>query len=154
MTNLGIRTSGEAAPLPKKRNQENENGGELKKLRAQVENLSRALKGATSGQAASSNQPYYPPPEAPAGRKGKGKAKGKGKGGHQDEAKARALTEFKAKEQFERFLPGGKTMVCSFYQTNSCTNGNRCQYAHVCLRCHKPGHTCLDGTCTAAPRLR
>ncbi len=49
--------------------------------------------------------------------------------------------------------PNGKP-ICHFYQRGNCAKGSDCPYPHICLRCHKPGHTILDGTCKATPQLR
>ncbi len=98
-----------------------------------------------------------PPPPRPDERggpaKGGGKAKGKGKGGHKTRALAQDLAEFRKNELYEKCLTGTNKLICLFYQTGSCVNGDDCTCAHVCLRCQQPGHTCLSG-CRAPKRLR
>ena len=47
-------------------------------------------------------------------------------------------------------LDGGGKMVCTWFQTGNCRNGEQCRFAHVCMRCHRPGHTCLDQQCSLA----
>ena len=151
----GLRTQ-EANPSDK-RKQPNEtgNGAELKRLKTQIENLTRPLKEVRYNQFAASSEQTIASQRFNPQKGGKGKGKGKVEGGgHRDPNKAEALRQFRQKERYERFLAGSKTPVCSFYQTGSCFNGDACPAAHVCLRCHKNGHTCLDAECKAQPKKR
>ena len=156
VTTTGLRTGTEDTANKRKNPNEDGQNSELKTLKAQKENLSRSLKEAKT------QQPRWQPPSAgpanPPPGKGKGKGtigrKGTAEGGHTDAAKAGALNDLRKKEKYDRFLAGARTLVCVYYQTGLCKNGGACQFAHVCLRCHKAGHTCIDGGCRAQPRQR
>ena len=54
------------------------------------------------------------------------------------------LKQLQATERFKYKLdgPSGKT-VCTFWNRGACTRKN-CKFSHVCLRCHKAGHTVLE----------
>ena len=62
------------------------------------------------------------------------------------------LTRFKKTEQlkFKTEGPNPKAL-CTFFQRNACTRNN-CRFAHLCWRCHKPGHGIVD--CTAPAKKK
>ena len=63
------------------------------------------------------------------------------------------LAAFKRNEnlRYKTEGPNGK-QIGQFYQRHACTRGNDCRYAHVCWRCHKPGHAILE--CTTPPKSK
>ncbi len=85
--------------------------------------------------------------------KGGGKGNNTNKGGGGDgSAKLRQLKNIE-KLRTKTDGPEGK-QICFFFQVGNCRNGSNCKFPHVCLRCHKPGHTILDGTCKATPNYK
>ncbi len=77
---------------------------------------------------------------------------GKGAGGANAAARLRKLRQTEVLKS-RTDGPNGKP-ICHFYQRGNCVKGSDCPYPHICLRCHKLGHTILDGTCKATPQLR
>ncbi len=78
-----------------------------------------------------------------------------GKGGGQLKDAAARLKKVKSTEvlKLKTDGPNGKP-ICHFFQRGHCMKGDSCPYPHICYRCHKPGHTILDGTCRATPQMR
>ncbi len=81
-------------------------------------------------------------------RPGKG-----GKGASGSDSAAARLKKFKATEvlKLKTDGPNGKP-ICHFFQRGRCVKGDSCPYPHICWRCHKPGHSILDGACKATPQ--
>ncbi len=116
---------------------------ELKRLRAENEQLRRNA-AAGSGQNAPIPNNTTPP------RKG-AKGGGKGKGGGKNFGKAEQIKELRSREKLMMKLPGNGGLVCYYYNIDSCTRGRECKFHHVCMRCGQQGHTVLDGNCRQAP---
>ena len=82
----------------------------------------------------------------------KGKSEGKGQKAKASSSVPTDLSEYKDKEilRFRTEGANGKA-ICTFFQRKACTRKN-CKFAHVCWRCHKPGHAIID--CSMPPRLK
>ena len=99
-TTKGLRTQEEGNENKRKSEGGPSQGNEVKKLKAQIDSLTRALKDANTSQATSSPQLALMPPPAPHKGANKGKGKGRATGaGHGDESKAIALTNFRKQER-------------------------------------------------------
>ena len=62
------------------------------------------------------------------------------------------LNRYKRSEQLKFKTEGpNSTALCTFFQRNACTRSN-CRFAHICWRCHKPGHGIVD--CTAPAKKK
>ena len=63
------------------------------------------------------------------------------------------LKDIRAKEvlRLKTDGPNGKP-ICHFYQRGRCLKASECAYPHICLRCHKPGHTVLE--CRVPPQYK
>ena len=86
------------------------------------------------------------------GSGGKGKNKKQGGKDANDADRAR-FNDCRRKERLVIKLDGGKGQpICNWFQTASCAKGGACTFAHVCMRCHAPGHGILE--CTATPKWK
>ena len=78
------------------------------------------------------------------------KGKSKGKGAQKTQGQSQHLQEYnkvRREEKLPDLLRGSSQRICKFFQTHSCNSGNACSFAHVCMRCQQPGHTCIDPSC-------
>ncbi len=89
-----------------------------------------------------------------------GKNRGKGKGGAKGDARGKGkdsdsnpFRELRRVELLDTKTRAGK-VICSWFQSNSCRNGARCTFEHVCMRCHLPGHGACDAEHNAIPKLK
>ncbi len=93
--------------------------------------------------------------------KGRGKNKGgngggRGRGGKGKDPRADALNQYRElkKREYLTYKTASGRVICSWFQTGNCRNGNQCTFEHVCIRCHLLGHGVLDGECKAIPKLK
>ncbi len=107
---------------------------EVKRLKAQ---LAETVKTHTGSSSSSTG-----------GNTGSGGGKAKG-GGKNNGLTIRKLNELRSKEELVNKDPQG-IVICQFFNVNSYNRGSGCQFSHICLRCHKGGHTIFD--CTVAPK--
>ncbi len=57
------------------------------------------------------------------------------------------------REKFIYRVEGTDKVICKFFQWGSCRFSEAdCRFAHLCLRCHHPGHGCIDAACKARPK--
>ncbi len=108
---------------------------EVKRLKAQLAETIKSQASSSSGKGG-----------APSGSGGGSKGGGKGKGGGLHISK---LNELRRNEAIVNKDSQG-ILICQFFNTKSCNRGDSCRFVHICLRCHKEGHTIFD--CTAAPK--
>ncbi len=123
---------------------------ELKRLKAENEQLRKQSSSSSSGQ---TSAPYPPPPPQPRERE-KPKGGAKGKGGGKNMKKAEQLKEMRNREKLMMQLPGGGGLICYYYNIDSCTRGRDCSFHHVCMRCGLEGHTALDNKCRQIPNAK
>ncbi len=109
---------------------------EVKRLKAQLAETIKANAGSGSSSGANGN---------PGSSGGKPKGGGKSRGS----PNIRDLNALRNKEVLNNKDPQG-VVVCQFFNIKNCNRGESCQFSHVCLRCHKGGHTIFE--CTVAPK--
>ncbi len=132
----------------KKRRQLDDELKQVKRLKQQLNEQLKLSQG--KGKGKRYQQLPAPPPilaldNAPA--RGGGKAP-------QSAHKAK-WNEIRKKEILEMKLAGTNQPICMFYQFHGCKHGEGlCNFAHVCMRCHRAGHACVDGECRGQPRLK
>jgi hypothetical protein len=107
----------------------------VKRLKAQLAETVKANTGGSSSSA--SGNPWS----------SGGRSKGGGK--HKGMNSIRDLNALRSKEVLNNKNPQG-VVICQFFNIKNCNRGEGCQYSHVCLRCHKGGHTIFE--CTVAPK--
>jgi hypothetical protein len=63
--------------------------------------------------------------------------------------------EIRKTEILEMKLAGTNQPICMFFNFHGCKHGEGlCNFAHVCMRCHRAGHAIVDSECRAQPRLK
>ncbi len=71
-----------------------------------------------------------------------------------DDGKKR-FEQMAKRERFIYKVEGTDKVICKFFQWGSCKFAEVvCRIAHLRLRCHHPGHGCLDAACKARPKLK
>ncbi len=118
---------------------------EVKKLRAQ---LSQTLGNGGGGGGTSSG--------GGGGGASAGSARSGGGGGGDPNKPSifKHLNDLKKTESFIYRAKGSKQSICTFFQISACKHGTACKFDHICLRCHLPGHTCLDSVCKGTRKLK
>ncbi len=120
---------------------------EVKKLRAQ---LSQACSSNASGSGGGGGNPGGGGRGSGGGGKpAKGGGRGGGGGGLDQRTKdlLAKLQDVRRREKLQNKARGSRNVICTWYQTKSCRNGDTCRFDHICLRCHQPGHGILDDEC-------
>ena len=112
---------------------------QVKKLRAELARELNDVKHHSKGNTSSAS-----------GSGATGSGKGNKGDGKSVSPEMRRYREMAKRENFRIKLDGSGKMICTWFQTGNCRNGEQCRFEHVCMRCHKPGHTCMDPQCSMA----
>ncbi len=150
-TNKNIAdSSGHNDEETKRRRQFDEEMKQVKRLRQSLTEQVRNNGSKASGKKGNANQ------QGTQYNSGAAPNKGGGKGGgfelFPDRQKWNAIRK---RERLDMKLSGTNQAICMFDQSHSCKHSDgQCPYAHVCARCHKPGHACVDPECRATPRIK
>ena len=110
--------------------------------RARDREMLKQVKAGKGGQATASRQPGLQgvtPPRAvlqPAwGKKGKVKGGGKGKKGGQNQPIPQ--DEWQRMGSFSGVMPDGSSRICRFFNSSLGCAKPGCEFAHVCMQCHR-----------------
>ncbi len=123
---------------------------QVKRLRKQLADALRDVKrGKGGGRGGGKNLPALPPPppQPLALRDAADRPI--------DESRKKKFAEVSKREKFVWKVEGTGQLICRFFQHGNCKFGDAdCRFAHICVRCHHPGHSCLDAACKGKPKYK